>query len=188
MFGLEYPFVFSVSTINPHKNYETLIRAFSRVIEAPELSTYHLLVAGGTGLSSTYAMLWELVDRLRLRDRVHFLGEVGHEELVSYYQSADVFVFPSRLETFGHPLVEAMASGTPVLSSDLAVCREICQDAALYFEPQNDDRLASHIQNVLLNPGLRQELARRGLERSRIFSWDAAAQQMIEIFRQVAGK
>ena len=186
--GLTYPFVLSVSTISPHKNYETLIRAFSEVVRSPELSAYHLVIAGGVGVSSTYDMLLELVDKLNLKGKVHFLGQVDHRNLVYYYRAAEAFVFPSRLETFGHPLVEAMAAGTPIVSSDLDVCREICQDAALYFEPQNDDRLASHIQNVLLNPDLRQELARRGLERSRIFSWDAAAQQMIEIFRQVAGK
>jgi glycosyltransferase involved in cell wall biosynthesis len=186
--SLKYPFILSVSTVNPHKNYETLIRAFSQVVRLPQLSAYHLMIAGGIGVSSTYKMLLALIDELDLKDKVHFLGHIAHEDLVSYYRAARVFVFPSRLETFGHPLVEAMASGTPIVSSDLAVCREICQNAALYFAPQNDNRLASHVQSVLLNPDLRQELARRGLERSQIFSWDTAAQQMTEIFRQVAGK
>ena len=185
--GLEYPFVLSVSTINPHKNYETLIRAFSRVIESPELSAYHLLIAGGIGVSSTYEMLLKLVEDLNLKDKVNFLGRVDHKNLVSYYRAADVFVFPSRLETFGHPLIEAMAAGTPVVSSDLPVCQEICQDAALYFEPEDDVLLARHIQRVLRNQDLGRKLARRGVERSRIFSWDVAARQTIEVFQQVAG-
>jgi len=186
--GLEYPFVLSVSTINPHKNYETLIRAFARVVRSPELSAYHLMIAGGMGVSSTYDMLLELVDRLNLKDKVHFLGNVDHWDLVLYYWAADASVFPSRLETFGHPLVEAMATGTPVISSDLPVCREICQDAALYFGPEEDALLTKHIQTVLRDRDLRQELARRGMERSRLFSWDTAARQMIEIFQRAAEK
>jgi glycosyltransferase involved in cell wall biosynthesis len=184
--SLKYPFILSVSTVNPHKNYETLIRAFSQVVRLPQLSAYHLMIAGGIGVSSTYKMLLALIDELDLKDKVHFLGHVAHEDLVSYYRAARVFVFPSRLETFGHPLVEAMATGIPVISSDLPVCREICQDAAWYFDPQDDAMLADRIQTVLLDQDLGQELARRGIERSRAFSWDTAARQMVEIFQQVA--
>ena len=119
-------------------------------------------------------------------DRVHFLGHVRHYDLVHYYRAAGLFVFPSRLETFGHPLVEAMATGTPVIASDLPVCREICKDGALYFEPDDVTLLSEQIRTVLEEPGLRHALKRRGIERSGAFSWDTAAQQMIDIFEQAA--
>lgn len=181
----EYPFILAVSTINSHKNYETLIRAFAKVVQLPEWSAYHLLVAGDIGDRNTYKMLLGLVDTLNLERQIHFLGGVDHSRLISYYRTADAFVLPSRLETFGHPLVEAMAAGTPVIASDLPVCREICQDAALYFEPEDNALLADHMQDVLRDRGLRQELVRRGAERSQVFSWERSARRMVEIFQQV---
>lgn len=180
--------IVSVSTLNPHKNYETLIRALSLVVKIPELSSLKLVIVGDTHATpSYYDILLNLVAELGLIGRVHFVGSVSHPDIVGYYQSADIFVFPSRLETFGMPLVEAMASGTAVISSDLPICREVCSDAALYFDPCDVVSLAGLIRQVLGDRALRDDLVRRGLHRAQDFSWDIAAHQMIEIFREAVG-
>jgi glycosyltransferase involved in cell wall biosynthesis len=182
-----YPFILSVSTINPHKNYDTLIRAFSRIIDSPDLSMYHLVIVGGIGRQSTYDMLVRLVAELDLVAKVHLLGEVEHGLLPAYYRAAEIFVLPSRLETFGNPLVEAMATGTPIVASNLPVCREICRDAAVYSDTEDHESLAKNMEDLLRNSPIRQQLAEKASKRSRAFSWDRAASKMIRIFEQVAG-
>jgi glycosyltransferase involved in cell wall biosynthesis len=171
----------SVSTINPHKNYETLLRAYAHLPgDAP-----HLVIAGKTAHKSTYHQLRMLVAGEGIENRVHFLGAVPYEELPSLYQGAIASVFPSRLETFGHPLVEAMASGTPVIASDLPVCREICRDAALYFTPDDSGALATHMRQLMHGTNLRDSLAQRGQKRARDFSWDESARKLVEVFEEL---
>ena len=116
---------------------------------------------------------------------MHFLGSMEYEKLPHLYRNALVFVLPSRLETFGHPLVEAMASGVPIVASDLPICREICQNAALYFDVNDASELAQRIVTLIENPELRQRLREFGLERAKEFSWERTAAQMVEIFEEV---
>jgi glycosyltransferase involved in cell wall biosynthesis len=183
--GLANPFLLSVSTVAPHKNYETLIRAFAEASRSSDLAQLDLVIAGSCDESGAYyQMLLRLVDQHNLHGRVHFVGSVDHADLVSYYQAADLFVFPSRLETFGHPLVEAMAAGTSVISSNLSVCCEICGDAASYFDPNDANGLATLVQTLMREPHRRREFVQRGLRRAQDFSWDTAAHQMILIFRE----
>ncbi len=175
-------YILVVSTISPHKNYETLLRAYARLGE----DRPRLLIAGKPADALTYQRLQKITVEEGIEDRVRFLGEVPYEELPALYRRASFFVFPSRLETFGHPLVEAMASGTPVIASDLPVCQEICRDAALYFSPDDVAGLADRMQRLLQNTELRDHPAQRGRGRSRDFSWEKTAQELIKVFEELA--
>lgn len=176
------PYLLAVSTINPHKNYETLLRAYAQLpADAP-----HLVIAGKPMHQPTYHQLRAIVAKEQIEDRVHFLGGVPYQELPALYQRATAFVFPSRLETFGHPLVEAMASGTPVIASNLPVCKEICRDAALYFAPNDVDVLATGMQQLVLDVDLRNRLVQLGRERAKDFSWDESTRRLVEVFEELA--
>jgi glycosyltransferase involved in cell wall biosynthesis len=177
----DQPYFLMVSTINPHKNYETLIRAYASLpADAPSL-----LIAGKTGHAPTFAMLQGLVQQLNLVDRVHFLGGVAYSDLPGLYQGAIASIFASRLETFGHPLVEAMASNTPVIASNLPVCQEICQDAALYFDPDDTASLARHLEAIWHDDKLRTRMADAGKQRATQFSWSESARQLVNVFEEL---
>jgi glycosyltransferase involved in cell wall biosynthesis len=175
------PYLLAVSSINPHKNYETLVRAYARL----PADTPPLLIAGEPLHAPTVQNLRMIVAQERLEARVRFLGKVAYDDLPALYQGATAFIFPSRRETFGHPLVEAMASGTPIIASALPVCREICQDAALYFEPLDIDTLVANLHCVLSNGQLRASLITQGRQRAGNFSWDVSARQLISIFEEL---
>jgi glycosyltransferase involved in cell wall biosynthesis len=175
------PYLLAVSTINPHKNYETLVRAYARL----PADTPPLLIAGEPLHAPTVQHLWMIVAQEQLEARVRFLGKVAYDDLPALYQGATAFIFPSRRETFGHPLVEAMASGTPIIASALPVCYEICQDAALYFEPLDIDTLVANLHQVLSDGRLRASLVTQGQQRASNFSWDVSARQLISIFEEL---
>src|SRR5215510_6476929 len=100
------------------------------------------------------------------------LGSVPYDRLHHLHRFCDLSVCPSYAESFGHPLLEAMGMGLPVVSADLPVHREICGDAALYFDVFDENSLAAQCTRVLTDPRLRDELRVRGLDRLRLFSWD----------------
>ncbi len=177
----EEPYFLSVSSVNPHKNYETLLKAYAHLSDnAPRL-----IIAGKIADRQTYQGLLSLISSLNLEGRVRFLGEVPYEELPNLYQRAMVFVMTSRLETFGHPLVEAMASGVPIVASNLPVCREMCQDAALYFDPSDVNSLVMHLERLMREVDLRSNLINRGKERAKLFSWEKSAQKLIAVFEEL---
>lgn len=185
---VKQPYILSVSTISSHKNYETLIQAFAQIANQPIADSYQLYIAGSTKYQPTYQQrLIAMVKRLKLMGRVHFLGHVEHAQLVELYKGATAFVLPTRLETFGQPFVEAMASAIPVIASNLSICRDICQDAALYFDCNNSNELASILVKILSDVELRRRLSQRGQQRAQYFSWERSAQEMIEIFEKIGG-
>jgi glycosyltransferase involved in cell wall biosynthesis len=175
------PYFLMVSSIGPHKNYKTLLKAYSRLPQdAPPL-----LIAGKAADEATYAALQDIVREEKLEKRVHFLGEVAYEKLPGLYQGALASVFASRLETFGHPLVEAMASQTPLIASNLDVCQELCQDAALYFEPSDEKTLTEHMRLVWQDETVRARLSAAAKKRAAIFSWQESARQLVSVFEEL---
>jgi len=179
-----HPYLLAVSTLMPHKNYETLLNAFARLkFSAPHL---HLVIAGSINHGSLYHALLTLAEKLAIIERVHFSGEVPHEKLPALYRQASAFILSSRLESFCHPLVEAMACGVPVIASDLPVCQEICQDAALYFSPNDIDTLVDHIMTVTCNPAVRNTMVQKGLGRAQQFSWDRTAEKLLQVLEEVS--
>ncbi len=178
---VDSPYFLMVSSINPHKNYETLLRAYAQLPQnAPPL-----LIAGKPIHAPTYAMLQAIVQQENLQKRVHFLGDVPYEKLPALYRGAVASVMASRLETFGHPLVEAMAAQTPVIASNLPVCLEICGDAALYFKPDNVSTLTEHLQTIWQDTALRERMIAAGQQRAANFSWKKSAQHLVRVFEEL---
>lgn len=180
------PYLLSVSTLAPHKNFESLLHAFARVVARDEGQGMHLVIAGSTTRNARlHQSLAMQAHTLGVSSRVHFMGRVEHDRLPPLYRDAAVFILSSRLESFGLPLVEAMASGVPVVASDLQVCREICRDAALYFLPDDPETLATHVLAVLREQAIAQTLSSRGLRYAQDFSWDNTARQLVQVFEEV---
>ena len=183
------PYVLTVLSISHHKNIETLLSAFSKLVikmaGSGAAEGLQLMVAGPTVEHSLYRSLVSLAHGLGIDARVHFLGRVDIDRLAALYRGAALFVLPSRLESFGLPLVEAMACGAPVIASDLPICREICEDAALYFPPDDPDNLALRMQSTLEDKEQAEGMSRRGSRRVADFSWDTAAVKLVDQFEEV---
>ena len=181
------PHILTVSSIYRYKNFVRLIEAYARfagrVRDVPDL------VIVGDDRDPAYARRMERARRATgvLAGKIHIVGAVPYAEVRSYYDDASLFVFPSYLETFGHPLLEAMASGTPLVAADIPVFREIAGDAALFADPFSSEALADAIEKVLSSEALRRELIDRGGARVREFPWSRSAERHLALFREVAG-
>ncbi|MDH3214354.1 MAG: glycosyltransferase family 4 protein, partial [Myxococcales bacterium] len=179
------PYILSVSEVIRHKNYVRLIEAYAALARVrPNVPD---LVIVGDGLDPEYEQRMECARAATgaLAERIHMVGGVPYAEIPSYYAGADLFVFPSYLETFGHPLLEAMASKVPVVASDLPVFREIAGDAAFYSDPHDPLSLARAMEEALFVPEARNLLVKRGLERLAHFSWDRTATRLLALFDEV---
>ncbi len=175
-----------VSHYNYYRNFETLIRAVAVLRELIEPRQVKLfltcrLQAGVNPGSFRPEAAALLVKELGVSANVVELGAVPYHLLHHVYQTSDLYVTPAYVETFAHPLVEAMASGLPVVASDLAVHREVCGDAALYFPKFSPALLAETVCRVALSCELQGKMAERGAERSRAFSWKHHVDQIISV-------
>jgi glycosyltransferase involved in cell wall biosynthesis len=181
------PYVLYAGNIRPQKNLPRLIEAFA-VAKAelrgnPEFDQLKLLVIGEA--LTRHADLRRAVVRARVREDVRFLGFVPGPVLRVFYSRALAFLFPSLYEGFGLPPLEAMAHGTPVLTSNVSSLPEVFQDAALLVNPENVFDIARGIRQILTDSALRQTLRRRGYERARIYSWEHAARLVHAAYHSV---
>jgi glycosyltransferase involved in cell wall biosynthesis len=170
--GIEPPYVLSVCSLEPRKNLDALVRAFAAV--ADDHGRQHSLVlVGRAGWKSS--RLDALACELGVRDRVLLPGYVSDELLVQIYNHADLFVYPSKYEGFGLPLLEAMACGVPVVTSNGSALAEVAGGAALLVDPHSDADIAAGLDRGLRDDRMRAELRAAGFERARHFSWDEMA-------------
>jgi glycosyltransferase involved in cell wall biosynthesis len=120
-------------------------------------------------------------------DRLVFLGEQTHAQVLAQFRGAVAMAFPSFIESFGHPLLEALAAGTPLVASDIPTCREIGDGAALYFPPSDPVALARAVDAVQADPDATRERVELGLARAREFSWKRTFDRLCEVFDEVLG-
>ena len=181
----ERSYILSVSTIYPYKNYVRLIEAYAEMARRHPDATELVII--GDDMDPTYSRKMEAARAATgdLADCIHFPGEVPYAEVRRYYQRAALFVFPSFLETFGHPLLEAMASEAPLVASDLPVVREVAADAAFYADPFDSRSLARAMEAALFTPGAREVLVKRGRARVEQFTWERTAQRLLNLFETV---
>jgi glycosyltransferase involved in cell wall biosynthesis len=178
-YGVRGPFVLFVSSLWPYKNCDGLLRAFARA-DLPE----HRLVVVGPGRDASYvAELRALADSLGVADRVDWVGGVPLEETVHFYRAAAVFAYPSFNETFGLPILEAMATGCPVVTSDRSAMPETAGGAALLVDPNDPASIASALEAACGHEGTL--LRKLGLERAQDFTWAVTAERTLEVYRQV---
>lgn len=181
------PFILYAGRIQPHKNIPRLIEAFAvarNVLEGhPKFHNLKLIVIGDD--LNAYPDVRHSVIRTRTQHSVRFLGFVPMETLRVFYDAAEAFLFPSLYEGFGLPPLEAMAHGTPVVTSNVASLPEVVGDCAVLVNPENVFDIARGLTQLLKDDDLREQLRARGLERVKKFSWDRTAQRVLEIYRDV---
>ncbi len=141
-----------------------------------------LVIVGGKGW--LYQEIFETVERLGVGDRVRFLGFVPDEDLPALYNAAEVFALPSLYEGFGLPVLEALACGTPVVTSNVSSLPEVAGDAALLVSPHDVEDLAQALHRLVTDQELRTTLRRRGLAQAQRFTWQRAAETVLGIYRQ----
>jgi glycosyltransferase involved in cell wall biosynthesis len=139
-------------------------------------------------LAWKYGDDFHLAEELGLKGQVVFTGYVPPEEMPALYNAADLFAFPSLYEGFGLPVLEAMACGVPVVTSNVSALPEVAGDAALLTDPRDATALCDALERILKDGSLRTELRRRGLERAATFSWEKAAQETIGVYADAVAK
>jgi len=174
-----------VGTLQPRKNLPTLLIAFATLLRQGALAdNVRLVIAGKKGW--LYDEILATVRALALEERVVFTGYVPQEDLPALLSGALAYVLPSWYEGFGLPVLEAMACETPVICSNVSSLPEVAGDAALLFPPGDVAALAQAMERVYREPAWRDELAARGRERARLFSWERCAQQVLAVLESVA--
>jgi glycosyltransferase involved in cell wall biosynthesis len=180
-YGITRPYLLYLGGINARKNITQLFTAYARIRERhPDL----LLVVGGKRQWRT-GEIDAAFRRLDLASHVHFTGYVADGDLPALYSAAELFVFPSLYEGFGLPPLEAMACGTPVVTSNVSSLPEAVGDAALTVDPYDVGELVLAIDRLLTDEMLRADLRRRGLERASRFTWARTARETLAIYEQV---
>ena len=181
-YQLQSQFVLYAGNVKPHKNLERLIEAF-HIVRGRGLDELKLVLIGDD--ISRYTALRRAVHRHQLHNYVRFLGYVPEDTLAVMYRLAGLFVFPSLYEGFGLPPLEAMASGTPVVTSNVSSLPEVAGDAAVLVDPYSADAIADGMYRVLTDHALRSDLRRRGPLRASQFSWESSVRRVREIYGQV---
>jgi glycosyltransferase involved in cell wall biosynthesis len=182
-YGLPSRFLLYVGTIEPRKNLLRLVEAFAQARRRG--IPHHLVCVGPYGWSSRD--LAGRIDRLGIAGAVHFTGYAPFEDLPVLYNLGEFFIFPSLYEGFGLPVVEAMASGLPVITSSTSSLGEIAADAAVTVDPLSTDAIANAIVEVAADDLLRRDLSERGLRRAQAFSWTQTAKEMLAVYHRAAG-
>jgi glycosyltransferase involved in cell wall biosynthesis len=182
-YQLHHEFVLYVGNIKPHKNLVRLIEAFDLLRQRDGCRQLTLLIIGDE--ISKLPALRRAVHRHKLHKQVRFLGFQPDDTLAILYRLAAVFVFPSLYEGFGLPPLEAMASGTPVVTSNVSSLPEVTGDAAVLVDPYDVESIAHGMQRVLSSAALRQELHVKGIARAREFSWERSVARTRELYQEV---
>ncbi len=183
-FKLPEKYLLAVGTLEPRKNFVNLIKAFVNVKR--KFPEYKLVIVGKKGWQ--HNAIDKAVKEFQVEGDVIFPGYMKDHELHCTYHAASVFVFPSLYEGFGIPPLEAMASGCPVVSSNVASLPEVVGDAGLQVDPRNSVKIADAIISVIENPQVRNMLLERGFMRSQRFNWIHSARLALDEFNEITGK
>jgi glycosyltransferase involved in cell wall biosynthesis len=185
-YGLPERYILFLGTLEPRKDVLTLLQAFAILRAEQSDAELRLVIAGGKGWG--YREFFPTREALRLGDHVIFTGFVDEEDLPDLYRGALLFIYPSLYEGFGLPILEAMACGTPVITSTTSSMPEVAGDAAVLVEPKNPESLAAAMASVLRDETRMAELRQRGLERAKGFSWEAVARRTLDVYTTLAGR
>ncbi|RJP46576.1 MAG: glycosyltransferase family 1 protein [Desulfobacteraceae bacterium] len=175
-----------VGSEEPRKNFVRLLQAVAKIGDSA--GTAHLIKVGEAGAKRFRDQSLKTARALGLNSKVSFTGHVSEEELATFYAMADVFLFPSLYEGFGLPPLEAMASGTPVISSNSSSLPEVVGDAAIMINPHDVESLAKAIVMVLGSESLQKKLSEKGLEQAGRFTWKKCADETAKVYDSVLSK
>lgn len=169
------PYIFSISTVQPRKNYQRLIQAFAALP-----TEFNLVIAGGPGW--LYDSIYAAADQPNVRGRVKFIGFVPDDDLPALYTEAAAFAYPSLYEGFGLPLLEALACGTPTLTSNVSCLPEVAGGAAVLVDPYDVDAIAAGLKQTLAQ---RDHLRPIGFARAAQFKWNEIASQLLTLYKSI---
>ncbi len=174
------PFMLAVSTLHPHKNLDSLLRAFARFAQYhPE---YRLVCAGLKGFHTE--SLENLCKELALEGRVTFTGWIPREKLYTLFAQATAFVYPSRFEGFGMPIIEALAAGLPTACASVEPMAGIAGSAAVLFDPEEENALYTALETICFDHHERLRLSSAGPLQAARFTWEAAARKTLSVLKQ----
>lgn len=176
------PYLLVVATLEPRKNLERLLDAFDR-LPARLRERHPLVLVGRRGWHNEE--LDRRLARFQARGQARHLGYIPEQELPLIYAGSHAFAFPSIYEGFGIPIIEAMASGVPVLTSDSSAMPEVAGGAALLTPPDDVEVMTSALERLLDDPQLRHDLATRGMERASLFSWQRCVEETVAVYRKI---
>ncbi len=186
-YQIKKPYLLFIGRLEKKKNTAGLVEAFARILNSPEgkrrFRDLGLVLVGEPGYGFEEVLL--KIKKYELEEKVILPGWVSEEELPYLLNGAELFVLPSFYEGFGLPILEALASGTPVAASRLASIPEVGGEAIEYFDPHRVADLVDKIGKVLLDHSRRLELRRRGLERAKEFSWEKCAKETLEVLESI---
>lgn len=178
-------FILNVGGFHERKNLFSLIRAYHKFILKNKVRDCKLVIAGQE--RQTYRRIIKLVVSLNLEKQTIFAGFVPLDDLPLLYNAAEVFVFPSLYEGFGLPPLEAMACGTPVITSNTSSLPEVVGDAGIMVNPNSVDELTQAIHRVLTDEKLRSDMIHKGPKQAKKFSWEKTAQETLKVYEEVVG-
>ncbi len=187
-YQVNYPFLLYAGRISPHKNVVRIIEAFSalktELAKEKQFEDLKLIIIGDE--VSKHPDLRRAVVKGRVQNDVRFLGFVPIDVLRIFYDQAEIFVFPSLYEGFGLPPLEAMAHGTPVVTSNTSSIPEVVGNAAVMVNPENVFEIMKALHRVLLDQSVRDKLKARGMQQCEKFSWEAGVRRMLQVYSEVA--
>lgn len=175
------PYIFSIGTIQPRKNYARLVEALARLRQRN--LAVNLVIAGGKGWLEDE--IYSAIRQHDMQDAVKFIGYAADEDLPALYSGASCCAFVSLYEGFGLPILESMACGTPVLTSNVSSLPEVAGDAAPMVPPRDVDAITNALHEILTDDGYHSDLRRRGFAQASRFTWAAAAHQLLDVYREL---
>lgn len=178
------PYIFTIGTVQPRKNYSRLIEALSVIRSGGD--DVDLVIAGGKGWLEDE--MYHALDVHRLRDHVHLIGFADDADLPALYSAADCVAFPSLYEGFGFPVLEGMACGVPVLTSNVSSLPEVAGDAALMVDPYDVEAIVDGLRRMLDDSALREDMVTAGFTQAARFTWDASARQLHDIYQRLLAR
>jgi len=186
--NLPKQFFLFVGTLEPRKNIETLLKAHAKLIDPnkKKKDQLHLVIIGARGWK--FSKIFSTLNELQTAEYVHFKGYIKEEDLVKYYNSAIALVFPSLYEGFGLPVLEAMQSGCPVITSKVSSLPEVVDKAGILVDPNNIEELANSMKKIYDEHDLRMKCIVEGLKRAKEFSWHKSAEKILSIINGLDGK
>lgn len=180
-YGLPTPFILYVGTLEPRKNIPAILNAVSLLKKKGE--QYHLVIAGKKGWK--YQHIFELVHSLGIEKETIFTGYVPEADLPGLYNAAEIMVWPSFYEGFGLPPLEAMACGTPVITSNTSSLPEVVGEAGIMVDPHDNAALAASIESLMKDGDLRREMSRKGIVQAKKFSKQRFASEILHVYREI---
>jgi glycosyltransferase involved in cell wall biosynthesis len=176
-------FILYVGTVEPRKNLPLLLCAFAGLLRRG--TPYYLVVVGKLGWM--YEDVFKLIDELGIKEKVRLTGYFPQEDLSSVYQLADIFVYPTSYEGFGLPVLEAMACGTPVITSNVSSMPEFVGNAGILIPPGDVEALEQAMLDLIYDKDKRERFSRAGIERAAAYTWEHMAEDTIKVYQRILG-